>query len=489
MTDAQLEQLSKPELITLVKQLFDRLEQAELRIAQLEAQVEQLTQENARLKKDSSTSSKPPSSDIVKPAPPPAKRGRGKRKIGGQPGHPKHERAPFPPEQIDAAWDYTLDACPDCGGVLQNARREPRLVQQVELVDKPVRITEHRAPAHWCPRCRKVHQALLPDAVRRAGLVGPRLTALVAYLKGGCHASYATIQTYLRDVMKVDLSTGQLARLIGKSSAALRRPYEQLRASLPDQARLNVDETGHKDRGDSHWTWCFRAPLFTLFRIDPSRGSDVLVEMLGKQFAGVIGADYFSAYRKYMGDFNVAVQFCLAHLIRDVRYLTTLDKATQKYGQRLLDHLRRLFRIIHRHSSGGDTMTRRRFERAMDKTRRQLLAAGKRPPWTAAAQNMADRFRKHGDAYFRFLSTPGVPGVPGVEPTNNLAEQAIRFVVIDRKITQGTRGDAGQRWCERIWTTIATCVQQDRSIFDFLQRAIQAHLTGHPAPSLLCDSS
>jgi hypothetical protein len=35
-----------------------------------------------------------------------------------------------------------------------------------------------------------------------------------------------------------------------------------------------------------------------LFRIDKSRGSQVLIEMLGREFEGTIGCDYFSAYRK-----------------------------------------------------------------------------------------------------------------------------------------------------------------------------------------------
>ena len=60
-------------------------------------------------------------------------------------------------------------------------------------------------------------------------------------------------------------------------------------------------------------------PRSRLFKIDPSRASEVLVDVLGEEFHGVLGCDYFSAYRKYMGDFNVLVQFCLAHLIRDVR--------------------------------------------------------------------------------------------------------------------------------------------------------------------------
>jgi transposase len=74
-----------------------------------------------------------------------------------------------------------------------------------------------------------------------------------------------------------------------------------------------------------------------------------------------------------------------------------------------------------------------------------------------------------------------------LEPTNNLAEQAIRFVVLDRVVTQGTRSAAGNRWCERIWTAVATCTQQGRSVFDFLYACVVAHLAGQTGPSLLAE--
>jgi len=165
----------------------------------------------------------------------------------------------------------------------------------------------------------------------------------------------------------------------------------------------------------------------------------------------------------------------MAHLIRDARALTTLGKADIKYGERLLDHLRKMFGVIHRR----DSMAPQKFERALEKIRKDFLWAATHPPWTSGGRNMATRFRKHSESYFRFIATPDV------EPTNNLAEQAIRYVVIDRRVTQGTRGDAGQRWCECIWTTMATCAQQGRSVFEFLDQAIAAHFNEQPAPSLL----
>ena len=191
----------------------------------------------------------------------------------------------------------------------------------------------------------------------------------------------------------------------------------------------------------------------------------------------MLGCDYFSAYRRYMREFDVSVQFCLAHLIRDVKFLTTLPDARDRaYGTRLREALRELFGVIHRResltagSSGPDW--RRRGPRCCD-------AAPRDVPATSHCRNLAKRFREHGESYFRFITTPGV------EPTNNLAEQAIRFVVIDRLITQGTRSEKGDRWCERIWTVIATCAQQGRSVFEYLEAAVTAWFAGADPPMLL----
>jgi transposase len=108
-----------------------------------------------------------------------------------------------------------------------------------------------------------------------------------------------------------------------------------------------------------------------------------------------------------------------------------------------------------------------------------LIAVGQRAPQRSEAKNLAERFRVHGEACFRFMTTAGI------EPTNNLAEQAIRLVVLDRLVSQGTRRELGRRWWERIWTAIGTCAQQGRSVFHFLRDALYAHLPGEPARSLL----
>jgi transposase len=447
-------------------------------VAQLQATLARLQEQLAAARKDSSTSSKPPSSDIVKPPKPPPPEGQDRRQRGGQPGHPKHERPRDPPALLTAPpHDYLLEICPDCGQGLRPAGDDVRVVQQVEITDVPVLREEYRSHPGWCPHCCKVHYAPLPAGVERGGLAGPRLTTLIAYLKGACHASYSTIRKFLRDVVQLTIARGQLAKIIAKVSQALDQPYQELLDKLPAQARLNVDETGHKDQGERWWTWCFRASLYTLFKIDPTRSGDVLLDVLGEEFNGVLGCDYFSAYRRYLREWNAVVQFCLAHLIRDVKFLTTLPDARDRaYGERLREALRGLFGVIHRRAEVGPRLFDRQLLAARDEVLRQATC---NVPPTSHSQNMAQRFEQHGQAYFEFVTTPEVA------PTNNLAEQAIRFVVIDRHITQGTRGEKGRRWCERIWTVIATCAQQGRSVFEYLYAAVAAFFQQTAVPSLL----
>jgi transposase len=307
--------------------------------------------------------------------------------------------------------------------------------------------------------------------------VGPKLSALAAYQKGDCHMSYTTIQRFWNDVLGIPISRSQLVNVIQKASAAFAEPYAELREALVREPYVGADESGHNDWGDQLWTWCFRASRFTVFHIDPSRSSDVLKAILTETFGGVVGSDYFSAYHKYMADCGVLVQFCWAHLIRDIRFLAEhINQSLAGWGQKLLLWIRKLFDTWHR----AEPMTQARFARAMHRIQRGFLKVVRHAPSRAEALTLADRFRGHqADNYFRFLMTPGI------EPTNNQTEQAIRHIVIDRHITQGTRGKRGQRWCERVWTIIATCRQQSRRVFEFFCNALNAHFRQETAPSLL----
>jgi len=451
----------------------------------LQKRVEELERMVAKLSKNSTNSSKPPSSDITRPKP--EQRQQGKRKIGAQPGHPRHERPAFPEADIKTFHDYRLDACPECGNAgLTFLDQPPRVLQQMEIEEVIVRKEEHRSYPVWCEHCRKVHYHPFPEVVVREGLFKERLSALVAYMKAVDHASFSTIRKFVRDVLGEKVSRGYLRKVVAKASTALDAPYAELLDRLPLEQALNVDETGHKDNGGKFWTWVFRADLYVLFKIDKSRGSKVLLDVLGEEFNGVLGCDYFSAYHKYMKDFDITVQFCIAHLIRDIKYLAGLkDPETKAYGTRLLAAVKAMFKIIHNreHLAPGA------FDQAMAQARENIMRAALNDVPSRLDHdgkelkrevfNMAKRFRENGKAYFEFITTPGIG------PTNNLAEQAVRFVVIDRRITQGTRSPKGRETCERLWTVVGTCAMQGRSAFEFILAAVRAHFRGDPAPSLL----
>lgn len=460
------------------------------RVAELETKNAQLIQALAAAKKNSTTSSKPPSSDVVKP--PPRRRDKGKRrKIGGQKGHPKHERPAFTPDQIDRRIVYPLPRCPvDASHPIVALPDQQRTLQQVELVEKPFVVTEHVSPGYWCQGCQQIHYAPLPAAVLAGGLCGPRLTSLVSYFKGKLHGSYSGIRDFFADVLGLKVSRGYLAKLIQKAAQAFAAPYLELMNLLPAQPYLNSDETGHKENGARFWTWCFRAKTFIVFKIDPSRGADVLMDVLGQNFQGILGADFWGAYRKYARLCGVLIQFCLAHLIREVKYMCEFpEPSVQRYGKALLAQLQTLFTTLHRRTE------------LSQKALRLALATSEGQIWDAALEplidpqrygsgephrlikNLAERFYKHGEGYFRFITSAGV------EPTNNSVEQAMRFVVMDRHMTQGTRSERGRDFCERNWTIMATCALQQRSAYHWMIQAIEAHFNGRPIPSLLLDSS
>jgi transposase len=123
------------ELRALVAQQSTQLERQAARIAELELAL-------AKAKKDSSTSSKPPSSDITKPKQ--RKPGRRKKpRQGGQPGHERQLREPLPPERVDETIEYEID-----DGEVQRLGLAPtgdfEVIQHIELPDIPVHVTEHR---------------------------------------------------------------------------------------------------------------------------------------------------------------------------------------------------------------------------------------------------------------------------------------------------------------------------------------------------------
>lgn len=463
-----------------IARLMTAFEEQAQRIEELELQV-------ARMQRNSSTSSKPPSSDITKPPKGGSSGGGKKRKPGGQPGHKKHERELFKPDEVDDHWQYTLDEADGLEPIAEDDLDEDawRIVQQIDWTGRGLKIVEHRARRYRCIYTGRIVVAPLPEGVRRGELLSPGMVGLVAYLKGACHLSYNNIRYFFKEVMGIELCVGLLVKAVTKAADALARPYQEVLDALPAQPVLGVDETGHRHMGQRCWTWCFQAPStdeepgFTCFAIDASRGSGVVKDLLGEDYAGVIVCDFFSAYRKCWEDMeHVEMQFCWSHLIRDLKFLLTLPALiAQKYGERVLKVVRRMFDLWHRRTELGE----RYYKRAMRRAKAKLLKEAKSQSNHPEVRKLATRLTsRYADSYFTFMN------YRGVDPTNNRTEQQIRFVVIGRKVIQGTKAEIGKQWCERIWTTLATCRQRNKQLYRFLVESIEFKLGNRRCyPSLI----
>jgi transposase len=478
--DAQIAEFQRT-----IERLTETIGRQKETIERLEKRIDELELELARAKKDSSTSSKPPSSDIVKPPKPDTKAGnRRKRRKGGQPGHKQHLREPLPPERVDEQITYEIKA-EDARTRQLTPTDEFEIIQHIELVEFPIHVTEYRLRKYVTPD----GETTLPDVPELTGkpIFGPRMLAMIAWLKSRAHCSYTTIEVWMQDVLQVPVSRGYLSKLCtGVISESLADAHEELTQAIPRQSQLGSDETSFKNNGKKHWIWCITASAFTLYHIAASRSREVLEKLIGEDYRGHLNFDYYSANCSFAWHFDIKAQYCWAHLIRDIRFLLNHpNKKTRAWGEQLLDRSRRLFTAWHRR----DEMTKAGFFRSMMIHRDRFLQLVRQTPGSNEATNLAARFAMveledgsfydMSQDYFRFMFEPGV------EPTNNHPEQQIRHCVIDRHITQGTRSEAGQRYHERMWTAIATCQKQDRSFFSFLYTSIAATLTGQAAPSLL----
>ena len=205
-------------VVKMLCDLSNTIESQQKQIKALEVKV-------AKLSKNSSNSSKPPSSDDITKPKSNKKKKKGKRKIGGQPGHERHERPLFAEKEIDKFHPYILTTCPDCHGGVSVMNGKPRIIQQVELIEVPLIREEHRSYPVWCPKCGKIHYMPFPPEIYKEGLFKERLTSLVAYMKNVCHASFSTIRKYIRDVLGEKVSRGYLRKVIEKVSLSLEAPY------------------------------------------------------------------------------------------------------------------------------------------------------------------------------------------------------------------------------------------------------------------------
>ena len=467
-----------PDQALLLDQLATlRLENAALR-AQNAALHERLRALEARLGQNSANSSRPPSSDpphvAVKRRAAPSGRNR-----GGQPGHRGAFRALVPVEQVDQVVCIVPEVCRHCQHPFPSTelRRRARVWrhQVVELLTLAVHVTEYQMEARRCAHCGKRTRASLPAGVP-TGPFGPKLTAVVALLSGKYRLSRREVRQVVADLWQVAVSLGGVVRMQQVQSAALKPVYAEARAAVQQADVVNMDETGWREEKHRAWLWTVVTAALTVFHIDRSRGGTVVEGLLGPEFAGVVGSDRWSAYSRFAAELRA---LCYAHLKRDFQALVDRGGAAAAIGRWGLAEIERLFALWHRFRDGElDQKGLRRQLVPIQARMGRLLWRGEDSPDRKAA-GLCRTLNRWWDALWTFTR------VEGVEPTNNVAERALRPAVLWRKGSFGSDSQAGSRFAERMLTVIATCRQQGRRLLDVLVAAGEAVLRGTAAPSLL----
>jgi transposase len=457
-----------------------RIAELEVQLAQAHERIRSLEEENAelraRLGQNSTNSSRPPSQDPTqlrrKPKPPSG------RKRGGQPGHPRHEREPTPPDEVH---EEVPAKCDLCGSALKGVDPKPLRHQFIDIVSGRRHVIEYRLHALDCRRCRHRTRASLPPGVLSWRIFGARLTAIVALLTGKYRMSKRLAQELLHDLFDVDVSLGSICVLEQDASAALATPVEEAEQHVPQQAVANMDESGwwegqKNGRKIRAWLWVVVTASVVVFRIALSRGANVAKSLLGGDYQGILGSDRWSAYTWVDASRR---QLCWSHLDRDFQGWVDRGGDAAEIGASLLAHSGRMFAWWHRIRDG--TLSRAEFQFRMRSPRKKVLVLLRRAEVGAdkKAAGMAKKILAIEEALFTFVDHEGV------EPTNNSSERQIRPGVLWRNVSFGTQSDKGSRFVERILTTVATLKKQRRPILEFLVDAINAHSLRKTAPSLL----
>jgi transposase len=470
-------------LIREVERLRQELIERDRKIVELERKL-------ALRLQNSTTSSKPPSSDgLAGEQRPRGSRGKkSRRKPGGQPGHRGHWRGLAPADRVGRVIDLLPNRCHHCDCSFTGTRRkvstqgEPRRHQVTELPPIEAHITEYRCQSAVCPDCGKATQAELPQEVQ--GHFGPELTALIAYLTVVCRMPRRVVQELLGQVLGIPLSLGSIQNSWEEASEAVAEPCTELEKQLAHEPVINSDETGYRTGGEKRWLWALVAPAFVFYKIALTRGAEVLVQLLGEVFAGILCSDRCPSYLKYHKGEG---QFCWAHFKRNILGVLEIAKTTEaeRFCRDALALHARLFRLWHRYRAGPGV-------RYGPVTRAQLIAKSipLEKKFFALADRYADSSDKdvrnlavalltHFEKFFAFLRNEGV------EPTNNSAERALRCAVQWRKISFGSRSSRGEIAVARLLTVTRTCRMQNREPLDYLGNAIRSYRTAHAAPSLL----
>lgn len=348
--------------------------------------------------------------------------------------------------------------CPNCQS--KSFQVVGQKVQQQEEIPPDIQPEATNIIRDIC-QCDKCHVKFLArdDQTPLKGKFGINLMVLVIFLKFILRGVLRKTTSFLEASFALKLAPASVQAIIERAAQAGEQEYAALKEKIRAARLLYIDETSFRVLGKNWWVWAFRSETDLLLVIRSSRGNNVLEEILGKAFDGIVVCDCWRAY-----DFlsNAVLQRCWAHLLRKSKELESVA------GRHFHEKLTVLFDEIKRFNIKEQTEKQRLRKYAFMTKKLQKIIA--RYSQYEECEPITKYINFHIESWFTCIK------IAGVQPTNNYAEQAIRETVLVRKIIGAFRSVKGTKTYETLASLIASWQYQKLDIKKELRRMLTANM-------------
>jgi len=355
-----------------------------------------------------------------------------------------HEGTTRPPPDPDRTVRVGEAYCPECDRVLNDPDEHVSRV----IVDIPLlvstEVTKYELGKQECS-CGNEVVAEHPDCPE-TGRFGPHLLAQAALLRYHGRLPHRKQAELFDWQLDHPVSPGTIYNMTERVADRLRPAYEDVRASVRDSDVIYCDETGFPVDGDQHWVWTFVTDEDVFYKINESRGSQVLEDVLGDELAedATLSCDGWPAYPSYHGK----LQRCWAHLLREAEYVAERHEEAEPISEVLHD-LHEDLNEFDEEDPPASARERRRAQASL--CLEELTRANYEDE---EVTQLAEKIRNGLGCWLTFVTEPDV------DSTNNRAERALREQVVMRKIFGGLRSETGVRIHEILSTMVATWERQ-----------------------------
>jgi len=441
-------------LIAENKQLREKISNLENHILQQDNRISYLEEElrKARTRKNSSNSSLAPSTDISNPKRNQSLRESSGKKSGGQLGHKGTtlQMSDTPDEITELNPNY----CSKCGCDLE--QEEAHFESKRQEYDIPLIkfiVKEYRRNSKKCPSCGHNQESKFPEHITNHVQYGQNVESLVSYLSVYQYLPFRRLKECMRHFFKLNFSEGTINNMLNRMSKKSQPIYDTIRETISQSKQVGSDETSVKVNSKKHWIWAWQTPSLTFLTASKSRGSQTIDNIFPAGLPNsVLNSDRWAAQLKTVA---AGHQLCIAHLLRDLKYLEQLER--NNWTKRLTVLLKKSLKLKEQQVeyTRGDTVALE-LEKELDILLEESIAKDINSKTLALQKSLI----KHRNSIFTFLYNKYTP------PDNNASERAIRNTKVKQKISGQFK--SGQHIFCILRSVIDTCKKRNIDVMNAL---------------------